>query len=533
MLKLLVKKQFLEMFRSFFYNQKTQRARSAAASVAFVIGYALLMVVVIGGSLGMLFSQICLPLAAAGMTWMYFLMAAMLSLLLGVFGSVFSTFSSLYQARDNDLLLALPIPVRCILISRLLAVYLMGLMFSGVVMLPAILVYWCTVRLSAAAIVCPLVMLLAVSVIVFLLSCALGWVVAKINSKLKNRSFLIALASLAGIGLYYIVYFKLTGLVQELLHNAAVIGAQVKGAAYPLYLFGAAAAGNWPALLGLLAVVAVLFALVWQLLSRTFLKLATASGATAKARYKGVGTKTRRPAAALLAREFRRFTGSANYMLNCGLGTLMMPIAAVLLLVKGGELAAGLRLLLGASSDALPIFAAAALCMLVAMNDSTAPSVSLEGKTLWIVQSLPVQPWLVLRAKLLVQLSLTVLPALLCAGAMAWVLALDAASVALLLAFILSFCVLTACFGLFINLRHVNLTWSSEIYPIKQSMPVTLTLFGGWIYGIALGVGGWRLSTVLPPLLCMGLFAALTAGLAAALFVWLRTRGGRHFAALH
>ena len=92
MLKLLVKKQFLEMFRSFFYNQKTQRARSAAASVAFVIGYALLMVVVIGGSLGMLFSQICLPLAAAGMTWMYFLMAAMLSLLLGVFGSVFITF---------------------------------------------------------------------------------------------------------------------------------------------------------------------------------------------------------------------------------------------------------------------------------------------------------------------------------------------------------------------------------------------------------------------------------------------------------
>ena len=38
---------------------------------------------------------------------------------------------------------------------------------------------------------------------------------------------------------------------------------------------------------------------------------------------------------------------------------------------------------------------------------------------------------------------------------------------------------------------------------------------------------------VLPPLLCMGLFTALTAGLAAALFVWLRTRGGRRFAALH
>lgn len=533
MLKLLVKKQFLEMFRSFFYNQKTQRARSAAASVAFVIGYALLMVVVIGGSLGMLFSQICLPLAAAGMTWMYFLMAAMLSLLLGVIGSVFSTFSSLYQARDNDLLLALPIPVRCILISRLLAVYLMGLMFGGVVMLPAILVYWCTVRLSAAAIVCPLVMLLAVSVIVFLLSCALGWVVAKINSKLKNRSFLIALASLAGIGLYYVVYFKLTGLVQELLHNAAVIGAQVKGAAYPLYLFGAAAAGNWPALLGLLAVVAVLFALVWQLLSRTFLKLATASGATAKARYKGVGAKTRRPAAALLAREFRRFTGSANYMLNCGLGTLMMPIAAVLLLVKGGELAAGLPLLLGASSDALPIFAAAALCMLVAMNDSTAPSVSLEGKTLWIVQSLPVQPWLVLRAKLLVQLLVTAPPALLCVAGMSYALALSAAQAALLLAFGLSFCVLTASFGLFANLKSPNLSWTNELYPIKQSMAVFSALFGGWVYVLALGVGGFLLAGHLAPVAWLGCCIGLNLVLGGALLVWLRTRGSRRFAALH
>ena len=131
MLKLLVKKQFLEMFRSFFYNQKTQRARSAAGSIAFVAGYVLLMLGVIGGSFGMLFSRICLPLATVGMAWLYFLLAGMLALLLGVFGSVFSTFSSLYQAKDNDLLLALPIPVRCILVSRLLAVYLMGLMFGG------------------------------------------------------------------------------------------------------------------------------------------------------------------------------------------------------------------------------------------------------------------------------------------------------------------------------------------------------------------------------------------------------------------
>lgn len=46
------------------------------------------------------------------------------------------------------------------------------------------------------------------------------------------------------------------------------------------------------------------------------------------------------------------------------------------------------------------------------MNDMAAPSISLEGKNLWLLQSLPVKPWQALRAKLSVQLLLTSIPAL-------------------------------------------------------------------------------------------------------------------------
>ncbi len=63
-------------------------------------------------------------------------------------------------------------------------------------------------------------------------------------------------------------------------------------------------------------------------------------------------------------------------MLNCGLGT---PIAAVLLLVKGGELAAGLRLLLGAAATRCPFRGRRAVY--AGRNERlTAPSVSLEGR---------------------------------------------------------------------------------------------------------------------------------------------------------
>ena len=75
--------------------------------------------------------------------------------------------------------------------------------------------------------------------------------------------------------------------------------------------------------------------------------------------------------AALLDREFSRFTASPNYMFNCGL---------------------------------------------VSMNFMTAPSVSLEGKSLWLLQSLPVEPWRIFREKIRMQLLLTGLPLLLCVG---------------------------------------------------------------------------------------------------------------------
>ena len=51
-------------------------------------------------------------------SWLYFALMGGLGLCLGAFGSVFNTFSSLYLAKDNDLLLSLPIPVQMCIRDR-------------------------------------------------------------------------------------------------------------------------------------------------------------------------------------------------------------------------------------------------------------------------------------------------------------------------------------------------------------------------------------------------------------------------------
>lgn len=126
MLKLLVKKQLTEIFRAYLYDAKKNRARSKAATVGYIIFFVLLMVGVIGGMFTVLSLAMCRSMAEAGMSWFYFAIMGLMAILLGAFGSVFTTYSSLYLPKDNDQMLSLPIPVNTLIAARLLGVYLMA-----------------------------------------------------------------------------------------------------------------------------------------------------------------------------------------------------------------------------------------------------------------------------------------------------------------------------------------------------------------------------------------------------------------------
>lgn len=245
MLKLLVKKQLTEIFRAYLYDAKKNRARSKAATVGYIIFFILLMVGVIGGMFTLLSLAMCQDMAKVGMSWFYFAIMGLMAILLGAFGSVFTTYSSLYLPKDNDQLLSLPIPVNTLIAARLLGVYLMGLMYSGVVVLPAIIVYWVTVSAAPLHLLAGVLFLLLISLFVMAISCLLGWVVAKVSLKLKNKSFVTVVLSLVFFGLYYYFFsFKANSLLTELLQNIALYGDKVRSSAYPVYLFGQAGAAG-------------------------------------------------------------------------------------------------------------------------------------------------------------------------------------------------------------------------------------------------------------------------------------------------
>ena len=532
MLKVLLKKQMAEVFRSYFYNRKTNKARSKANSIVLFNLFGFLMFGVLGGTFTFIALGVCLGLTPVGMGWLYFAMMSGIAVTLGTFGSVFNTYSGLYLPKDNDLLLSMPIPVRLIIISRLVNVYLLGTMYAGVVFIPTLIVYWLIAGATVQNVICGIILFLIVTAIVLILSCVLGWVVAKISLKLKNKSFITVLISLVFIGGYYVVYFKAQEWIKALIANAVVYSENIKNSAYVLFLFGRVGEGDLLATGIFLLATAILLFVTLFVLSRGFLKLATSSGSTKKVRYTEKTAKQKSVFGAVLSKEFARFTSSPNYMLNCGLGVLLLPALGVFLLIKGAELLEIVSTSLAFIPSCGGLLLCAALMLMSTMTDTAAPSVSLEGKRVWIPQSLPIEPKTVLMAKTAMQLLLTEIPMLFAAVCGAVVVQAPVLEKILICAVPLLFALFMALFNTFLGVKNPIMEWTTEIIPIKQSGSVAIALFGGWGFVVVFAAPYLLLGQLTGLTLYLVIWAVILSALSVLLYRWLVTKGAMAFSRL-
>ncbi len=526
MYKILFKKQLFELFRSWFFDAKKNKARSKSGTLLMALLFVALIGGVVGGSIAFVAVSVCEPLASAGVQWMYFDLFAMIAVALGMFGSVLNTFSELYLAKDNDLLLSMPIPVSTVVASRVSVTFIMGTVYSAVAFLPAVIVYQLVMGFDIAALVGGLFMQLEISFIVWASACLLGLVVAKISLKVKNSSFAGVAASIIFIGLYYYVYFKAEVIIRDLVANAAVYGAKIKGSAYFLYSWGLNGLGKPLPILLCLAVCLAFAAAIWFMLKGTFMSIATSTPKSKKAKAPRKSQKARSVSRSLLGKEFSLFSSSSLYMLNCGFGVLFVPAAGIMLLIKGNFILSAIPAELAALAEAIPVILVGGACLLASMNDSAAPSVSLEGKSLWLIQSLPLDMWQVIKAKVKVQFLITEIPMIFYCLCVVIVVPMSVAETVMFLLCTLTFPLLSSLFSMMIGIKMPILTWTNEVVPIKQSSSVMIAIFGSWGYGLLL-VGGYFLLKTVSAAWYLAAFTAVGAVACALMCRWLKTKGAQ------
>jgi len=527
MLKTLLKKQLLELNKNIFFDSKKGRLRTKKQIIRLVIFYVFLFYVLLGGAtFGSMAFGLATSLVRDGHSWMYFLIMTIITVIMGVIGSVFSTYSSLYLSSDNDLLLSLPVPIRYILYSRLAGVYLTGLLFASIVMLPTMIVYYIMTPASFSTVLCPIILAIDSTIFIFILSVGLGWIVAKISTKVRNKSAVTTIVALTLVVLYYYFYIKAMNNIQAIMFTLSEFAStKPTGFAAILYHIGSAGSGSLSSALYVSAVLIVILILVFILLDKTFIKIVTTKTGAAKIVYKEKQAHERSAFKALLFKETRMLVSSSTYMLNTALGTVLMPAAAVFLLIKAQLIRDVANQLFGEVSGMVAVMFVGIITMLLSMNTISTPSVSLEGKNLWITKTLPVTSLQVLRAKMFNHLMFTLPVAMILAIALCFSAALPIVQSVLILICTFSACLTTAQFGLFLNLKKPNLNWTSEVMIIKQSLSVMFYMFSIWGLSALQIVSALFLAPRIGGMIVLVFWTVVMTAFAFILNNWMKKRG--------
>ena len=532
MVKLLVKKEMKNLFRTYFINQKSGKGYSKGKTISFILLFVFLIFIMMGMFAGMGFGLS--PLISSGLGWFYFAIMGMLALALGVFGDVFNTYSMLYKAKDNEMLLSLPIPPSRILISRMVVVFLLGLLYESMVFIPAVAVFW----ISGGSSVVPVFPALLYQILVFLflgifittLTCILGWLVALLSTKLKHKNIAVIVLSVVFFGAYYFFCTKLSNFITSLIMNAEAFSRNIRSGFYPAYAFGMAGVGDTLDTIVFAAFSIVTFAICVYVLSISFKKITTSSDRSEKKKYTGLKGKRVSQYWALWKLEGKRFISIPTYALNAGLGIIIMPVLAVVLIFKAKDVMPLLEMIKTTEyAPLIPMVASAMMASIISVDCGAAPSMSLEGKNIWILRSSPLDGKLLMRSKIDFHFSVNAFPALILAVVGTIMLKMEALDMVLVIVYTLGFSYLISSFGMMMGTIRANIDWTNPVVPIKQSMAVMIVLFSGWVLAIAYPGLWYLMRSFMPPVIWKIAMTALLLVLDVLTYLWCINEGVKKF----
>ena len=193
---------------------------------------------------------------------------------------------------------------------------------------------------------------------------------------------------------------------------------------------------------------------------------------------------------ALIARERHRYFSIPVYVINTALGYMMAAIFVIFAVVIKEDVAAqiyqfgGLFQIPYSSGEMLYVYA---LAIMVSLSCTTFPSISIEGKNMELIKSMPISIFEFIKAKLLFHLSLSIPVTLVLNTVLAFGLHLQWAAILSGYLLPLVFSAFIGVAGCIANLLFPSFDWENATYIVKRSIPAILNA----LMSMALSCGGF------------------------------------------
>ena len=406
---------------------------------------------------------------------------------------------TVFGCRDYDLVAALPVSVRTVVLARTAPLYGFGVVLSALLSAPLYAAYFTSAPASpaavAAAVAVSVLAPLAPAAAATLVSLALTSVAVRFRHAGTVQLVLSALL-VAGVVAGSVALGRVSSGVDDAAALAAMgdaAGALSAAASsvYPPAAWAAAAVreGSAAGLLAFVALSLALPALVTLALAACYpsVNAAATSGPRRRARSVATSRAAASPLRSLTVKELRRIGSMPFYALNDCAGLILMVVAAGAIALFGVDALLASGVINGAQLDvrtvtAMRVQVDAALPWVFgfcgAMSLTAGPSVSLEARAGWLMLTAPVGAWTVLGSKLLANLVLggvaaAISAVALLAGGTAPLLVLQCAVCAM------GMLVCFASVALAIDASRPNLSWTSPSEVVKRGLPVMVGSIGG------------------------------------------------------
>ena len=463
------------------------RLLGAAALVVLLAGMAVAYSGVLGGGMVAVGAAEAIPALAA--------LAGSLAAVALVFVKAPGT---VFGCRDYDLVAALPVSVRAVVLARTVPLYGFGVALSVLLSAPLYAAYFLAAPVSPPAVVaaalCSACAPLAPAAVATLASLALTSVAVRFR---HAGAVQLVLSVLVVTGV--VVGSLALGGASSGADDAAALAAMgdVAGA-LSAAVASAVCEGSVAGFAAFAALSLALPALVTGALAARYphANAVATSGPQRRAHAVAAPRSAASPLRALAVKELRRIGSMPFYAMNSCAALILMVVAAGAVALFGADALLASGVINGVQLDARAVAALrvqvdAALPWVFgfcgAMSLTAASSVSLESRASWLMLTAPVGAWTVLGSKLLANLVL---------GGVA----VAASAVALLAGgtgpLLVLQCVVTAggmltgfaALALAIDASRPNLSWTTPAEVVKRGLPMMVGALGGALASLGLGL---------------------------------------------
>lgn len=416
-----------------------------------------------------------------------------------LFTTIYKVKGTIFGFKDFDLVMSLPVSNSKIIASRLMLLYIINQFFVLIIMVPMTVAYGILARPGFMFYLYSLLTVFFIPLIPVIIASFIGTIFAFISARIKHSNIIY----MVFIFLFFLAWIIMPFFIQDSEEAIVEAGKALAGqinTIYPLAgLYSRAVAGtDFISMIIFVGISMAAFLIFSWGVGRVFVKINTAVFTErSKANYKMGDLKSSSPLKALYIKELRRYFASTVYVLNTGFGMVILLVFSIALPFINLDAMAGEMQITGMIQDYVPLFVT--FCM--AVSCTTMASVSIEGKNLWIVKSLPVSTSMIFASKMLVNLTVLA-PAVLSSVLLGIALKLPFISGLLTVIGAVSFAFFVSAFGLAVNLSFPNLSWPNETVIVKQSTSSMISIFSSFglvalQYGLLTLTGNSRLSLII------------------------------------